>query len=154
MNARCWIVFRKFMMRGMTIGASSCYRQTALQQTFPVCALRVVFDDLVLCSLIPHCRFMSFAMTACTEIGNIYREYRRCRIFPSADTVRAVTFLTYGCIGIILCEEGSMDALLVFISDLGVTGRAIHFLRQRFTRPLVRRTDTGMTLRAGYFRMT
>ena len=70
-HARKRIRTRSYIVRSVTTRAHGRYGQSALHQPLAVNALRVVFDDLMLCADITDSRLFSFTMAACTEAWDI-----------------------------------------------------------------------------------
>ena len=122
-------------MGGMTVCAHRCYGKPALHETLAVRALSITFYDLVLVTGVPYCGFLSLAVAAGAEIGNIRRERSRLRIDFSLDTVRPVTFFAGWSIGVVLAREPAMDTHDVLLPDLRMARRAINFLFDRLARP-------------------
>ncbi len=129
----------KLAVRRVAVGAGSSHRQAAFEQPFAMDALLVSLNDLVLRARVSHGGFVPFAMAAGAQVRDIRGKDGRFRIFPSADAMRAMAFVARWRIGVVPCKQLSMNALLVLLTWLCMTGSAINLPRDRLTGPPVGR---------------
>ena len=77
---------------------------------------------------------------------NIRGECRRARAQLSKNTVSPVALLARRTVRIVLTHKLPVDAYLILLRNLRVTGGTFNLLGDRFTRSEMRHADFGMAL--------
>ena len=115
-------------------------------------ALRVVFDNVVLCSRIPDSRLLTLPMALRAERRNIDGKRLRLLISPITDSVRAVTIGTGWRILVAAFGELSVCARGIEGICLSVADSAVHPRRDGRARPFTGlMCRSRMTLGARHF---
>ena len=147
-DRRARVVGRQLAMRRVAVHAGRRDDEPGFGEALAVDRVGVAADDVGRRAVNADCRLRPDAMAASAERRHVARERRRERLVLRLGGVRRVAVEADRSVWILLRRQRSVNAGVVLLDLLRVTDTAIDLLGDRLARPVMRRRNLVVALRA------